>query len=138
MRKSLFLIALTGLLATSASAQTPPGAQAQGPGVSATTGGKAWPKFILTQPPGSSVGNVSDTNAGGVRALVVNFNTEAQPKDVIAEFDKQLKAAGFNVVTSGGPDNQTVSATKGKESVAITAKAAAKGTEFSVSYNAMP
>lgn len=135
MRKSLFLVALTGLLATTASAQQAPG---PAPGVTATANGKAWPKFPLNQPPGSNIGNVTDTNTNGVRALVVNFNSEAQPKDVFAEFDKQLKAGGYTVVTAAAGESQTLTATKGKESIAITVKPAVKGHEFSIAYNTAP
>lgn len=135
MRKSLFLVALTGLLAGTASAQT---ATATAPGVTATANAKAWPKFVLNQPPGSNIGNVTDTNMNGVRSLVVNFNSEAQPKDIFVDFEKQLKDAGFSVVMAGAPGSQTLTGTKGKESVAVTSKPGAKGTEYSVAYNATP
>lgn len=160
MRKHLILVALTALFASVASAQTPPptppppGQTQQQPDAKAqpaqqtqaapqtpappAPAAKGWPKMVLTQPPGSNIGNVTDTNNNGLRAVVVDFNTEAAAKDVMAEFDKQLKAAGFTVVSSGTADGHTLSATKGNETVAINARPATKGTAFNISYSAKP
>ncbi len=149
MRKHLLPLAFTALFAGAAFAQNPPPpppppppgqptATATAQGSTATASAKPWPKFILVQPPGANVGNVIDTNNNGNRALVVDFNSNAAAKDVMAEFDKQLKAAGFTVVSTGTAGAHTLSATKGNEAIAINAKPANTGTAFNISYTARP
>ena len=56
----------------------------------------------------------------------------------VLEFDKQLKAAGFTVVSTGTAGAHTLSATKGNEAIAINAKPANTGTAFNISYTARP
>ena len=137
MRKHLLPLAFTALFAGAAFAQNPPPpppppgqptATAQGSTATATPSAK----------PGANVGSVTDTNNNGNRALVVDFNSNAAAKDVMAEFDKQLKAAGFTVVSTGTAGAHTLSATKGNEAIAINAKPANTGTAFNISYTARP